>query len=173
MMIRATRAMYLQLWRAFRFVGCLGEWSRATNGVLQGCPLSAVLINLLTTVWKRRIDQQQNPITLRVESLPPRLGGQDPAESTRRSWVDEDSVQETMTSASAVTTEDVEQDMTDDGAETLSMMEDAKSPTSMLSAESLAKVTEADLVEHWRLRGHEIRSPSPPSQWDSASTCTP
>ena len=74
-------AMYGQLQRAFRFVGCLGEWSSATNGVLQGCPLSAVLINLLTTVWKRRIDEQQNSIALRVKSLPPRLGDQDPTES--------------------------------------------------------------------------------------------
>ena len=63
--------------------------------------------------------------------------------------------------------------MTDDGAEKLSPMEDTESEASILSFESLAKVTEADLVEQWRLRGHEIRSPSPPSQWDSASTCTP
>ena len=141
------RAMYMQLRRAFRFVGCLGAWSRATNGVLQGCPLSAVLINLLTTVWKRRIDKQQNSITLRVHSLPPRLGGQDPEESTGRSWLDEDLVQETMTLTSAETAEDEAQDMADDGAENLSMMEDSKSATSALSAESVAKVTQADLVE--------------------------
>ena len=84
MMIRAIWAMYSQLRRAFRFVGCLDEWSRATNGVLQGCPMSAVLKNLLTTVWKRRIDEQQNSITMRVESLPPRLGGLDLVESTGR-----------------------------------------------------------------------------------------
>ena len=44
--LRAMQAMYSQLRRAFRFVGCLGQWLRATNGVLQGCPLSLVLINM-------------------------------------------------------------------------------------------------------------------------------
>ena len=82
-------------------------------------------------------------------------------------------MQEAMTSTSTGKTEDVEHDMTDDGAENVSMVEDAKSATPMLSAEALTKVTSADLVEQWRLRGHEVRSPSPPSQWDSASTCTP
>ena len=141
------RAMYGQLRRAFRFVGCLGEWSRATNGVLQGCPLSAVLINLLTTVWKRRVDEQQNCIALRVKSLPPRLCDRDPTDSSRKSWVDEDSVQQTMTSTSAVMTEEEARGMMDDGAENLSTMEDVESEPSMLSSESLVKVTEADLVE--------------------------
>ena len=60
--------------------------------------------------------------------------------------MDEDSVQETMTSTLAVTTEEEAQDMTDDSAENLSTMEDTESAASMLSSESLAKVTEADLV---------------------------
>ena len=51
-----------------------------------------------------------------------------------------------MTSTSAVMTEEGAQDMTDDGAENLSTMEDTESAASMLSSESLAKVTEADLV---------------------------
>ena len=136
-------------------------------------PLSAVVINLLTTVWTRRIGEQQSSIALRVESLPPRLDGQDPAESTGRLWADEDLAQEAMTSTPTGMTEDAVHDMTDDDAKNLSMMEDAKSATSMLSAEILTKVTSADLVEQWRVRGHEIRSPSPLSRWDSASTCTP
>ena len=36
--LRPLQAMYKQLKRAFRFVGCSGSWFRATNGVLHGCP---------------------------------------------------------------------------------------------------------------------------------------
>ena len=64
--LRPLQAMYKQLKRAFRFVGCLGSWFRATNGVLQGCPMSAVLINLLTTVWKRRIRRTRRWRTVRT-----------------------------------------------------------------------------------------------------------
>ena len=47
--LRALAAMYRQLQRAFRLAGALGAWWQATNGILQGCPLSVILINLLTT----------------------------------------------------------------------------------------------------------------------------
>ena len=53
---RAVRGMYRQLRQAFKVLGCLGDWLQATNGILQGCPLSVILINMLTTVWKREID---------------------------------------------------------------------------------------------------------------------
>ena len=55
--LRALAGMYRQLRRAFKVSGCLGSWWRATNGILQGCPLSVILINLLTTVWKMEIDE--------------------------------------------------------------------------------------------------------------------
>ena len=51
--VRAVRAMYAQLWRRFRFAGNLGTPFQATNGILQGCPLSIVLLNLLVCVWAR------------------------------------------------------------------------------------------------------------------------
>ena len=51
--LRAVRAMDKQLRRAFKIMGCLGDWLRATNGILQGCPLSVVFINMLTTAWKK------------------------------------------------------------------------------------------------------------------------
>ena len=54
--LRAVRGMYRQLRRAFKVLGCLGDRLQATNGILQGCPLSVILINMLTTVWKREID---------------------------------------------------------------------------------------------------------------------
>ena len=52
-LLRAVKAMYRQLRRAFKIMGCLGDWLRATNGILQGCPLSVVFINMLTTAWKK------------------------------------------------------------------------------------------------------------------------
>ena len=54
--LRTLAAMYRQLRRAFRLAGALGAWWQATNSILQGCPLSVILINLLTTVWKMEID---------------------------------------------------------------------------------------------------------------------
>ena len=53
--LRALAAMYRQLRRAFRLAGALGAWWQATNGILQGCPLSVILIHLLTTFWKMRL----------------------------------------------------------------------------------------------------------------------
>ena len=46
--LRALAAMYRQVRRALRLAGSLRTWWRATNGILQGCPLGVVLINLLT-----------------------------------------------------------------------------------------------------------------------------
>jgi hypothetical protein len=51
--------MYDGLRRAFKIGGSLGAFFRATNGILQGCPLSVILINLLTTVWKFAMDHSQ------------------------------------------------------------------------------------------------------------------
>ena len=53
---RALRAMYKQLRRAFKVAGALGLWWQATNGILQGCPLSTILVNVLTTNWKWEVD---------------------------------------------------------------------------------------------------------------------
>ena len=43
--LAALQAMYCQLVRAFKLAGGLGDWWRATNGILQGCPLSFILVN--------------------------------------------------------------------------------------------------------------------------------
>ena len=45
---------------------------QATNGILQGCPLSVVFINMLTTVWKREIDTLNDRFKVLVRDLPPR-----------------------------------------------------------------------------------------------------
>ena len=70
--LRAARGMYRQLRRAFKVLGCLGEWGQATNGILQGCPLSVIFINMLTTVWKREIDELRVGFGVQVRDLPPR-----------------------------------------------------------------------------------------------------
>ena len=48
--LAALQAMYYQLVRAFKLAGGLGDWWRATNGILQGCPLSVILVNALMGV---------------------------------------------------------------------------------------------------------------------------
>ena len=65
--------MYRQLRRAFRLAGALGAWWQATNGILQGCPLSIILINLLTTVWKMEIDTMRRHVVVTTAALPPLL----------------------------------------------------------------------------------------------------
>ena len=74
--LRALTGMYRQLRRAFKVSGCLGSWWRATNGILQGCPLSVILINLLTTVWKMEIDEMRRHVVVTTRALPPVHGDQ-------------------------------------------------------------------------------------------------
>ena len=75
-MLRALTGMYRQLRRAFKVSGCLGSWWRATNGILQRCPLSVNLINLLTTVWKMKIDEMRRHVLVTTRVLPPIHGDQ-------------------------------------------------------------------------------------------------
>ena len=53
---RALGAMYRQLRRSFKSAGCLGQWWQATNGILQGCPMSVILVNVLMGIWKEEVD---------------------------------------------------------------------------------------------------------------------
>ena len=70
---RALGAMYKQLRRAFKIAGALGLWWQATNGILQGCPLSVILVNVLTTIWKWEIDSLRRQVCARTAALPPVL----------------------------------------------------------------------------------------------------
>ena len=74
-MLRALATMYRQLRRAFRLAGSLGEWWRATNSILQGCPLGVVLINLLTSIWKMEIDDMRKHVVVTTRRLPQRNVG--------------------------------------------------------------------------------------------------
>ena len=69
--LRAFRGMYSQLRRLFKIKGSLGAWWAATNGVLQGCPLNVIVINALTTTWKRITDDIKQPVTVTTKELPP------------------------------------------------------------------------------------------------------
>ena len=59
---RALGAMYQQLRRSFQIAGYLGQWWRATNGIVQGCPLSVILVNVLMGTWKEEIDPLQQQV---------------------------------------------------------------------------------------------------------------
>ena len=71
--LRALAATYRQLRRAVLLAGALGAWWQATNGILQGCLLSVILINLLTTVWKMEIDTMRHHVVVTTAALPPLL----------------------------------------------------------------------------------------------------
>ena len=44
--------MHKQLRRAFKIAGPLGQWWQATNGILRDCPLSGIVVNVVTTIRK-------------------------------------------------------------------------------------------------------------------------
>ena len=57
----------------FKIVRCLRAWWAATNGVLQGCLLSVIVINALTTTWKSIVHDAKQPVTVNTKELPPAL----------------------------------------------------------------------------------------------------
>ena len=67
---KALAGMYEQLTCRFKIMGCLCSFFLATNGIVQGCPLNVILINLLTGVWKRFPNAQQQAGKMSVQSLP-------------------------------------------------------------------------------------------------------
>ena len=68
---RALKGMYTSLVRCFKIMGCCASFFSATNGILQGCPLSVILINLMTSIWKRVLDAQKQHLTVSARALPP------------------------------------------------------------------------------------------------------
>ena len=52
------RAMYATLRRRFIYAGSVGSEFKATNGILQGCPLSVVLLNALIAVWAKAVNEE-------------------------------------------------------------------------------------------------------------------
>ena len=56
--LRPVRAMFVQLRRHFQVCNHVGVSFCATTGILQGCPLSVVLVNLLVSVWVLAIEAE-------------------------------------------------------------------------------------------------------------------
>jgi hypothetical protein len=54
-LVAPLRTLYARLQRRFRVGGGLGKLFHSTNGIIQGCPLSVVLLNLLVNVWARSV----------------------------------------------------------------------------------------------------------------------
>eukprot|EP00973_Karenia_brevis_P072949 10133401-Karenia_brevis.AAC.1 len=50
---RPLRGMYKQLDRRFKRGAGIGSPFRATDGIMQGCPLSVILLHLLVAIWLR------------------------------------------------------------------------------------------------------------------------
>ena len=63
--------MHCQLIQAFKLAGGLGDWWRATNGILQGCPLLLIVVNALMGVWKAELDSLPEQVVVVTRDLPP------------------------------------------------------------------------------------------------------
>ena len=64
--------MFRDLRRAFKVNGCVGRFTGATNGILQGCALSTILVNVVMTIWMKEVDHHMPMIKIQVRGLPPR-----------------------------------------------------------------------------------------------------
>ena len=68
----AMGGMYKQLQRAFKMNSSLGKFFAATNGILQGCALSAICINALMSIWMKQVDETAGAgYEVTVQALPP------------------------------------------------------------------------------------------------------
>ena len=54
-LVAPLRSFYKNLVRRLRVGSGVGQEFRATNGIIQGCPLSVVLLNLLVHVWVQAV----------------------------------------------------------------------------------------------------------------------
>ena len=48
-----------------------GDWWRATNRILQGCPVLVILVNALMGVWKAELDSLREQVVVVTKNLPP------------------------------------------------------------------------------------------------------
>eukprot|EP00660_Eupelagonema_oceanica_P019407 gene19407-biopygen14683 len=58
-LVAPLRAMYKGLRRRFQTTGAsVGEEFSATNGILQGCPISVICLNALIAVWAKAVEEE-------------------------------------------------------------------------------------------------------------------
>eukprot|EP01064_Diplonema_japonicum_P018815 TRINITY_DN274_c0_g1_i12.p1 TRINITY_DN274_c0_g1~~TRINITY_DN274_c0_g1_i12.p1 ORF type:complete len:1432 (+),score=270.25 TRINITY_DN274_c0_g1_i12:1996-6291(+) len=62
--LRALEGMYKGLRRRFRYATGVGEEFTTTNGILQGCPISIIMINALLAVLMRSVEERTGAETL-------------------------------------------------------------------------------------------------------------
>eukprot|EP01059_Diplonema_ambulator_P009922 TRINITY_DN198_c0_g1_i7.p1 TRINITY_DN198_c0_g1~~TRINITY_DN198_c0_g1_i7.p1 ORF type:complete len:1582 (+),score=531.22 TRINITY_DN198_c0_g1_i7:1237-5982(+) len=62
--LRAMKGMYGTMERRFRYATGVGEVFTTTNGILQGCPLSVVMINALLAVLMKQVELETGAKTL-------------------------------------------------------------------------------------------------------------
>eukprot|EP00973_Karenia_brevis_P063710 8855900-Karenia_brevis.AAC.1 len=55
---RPLETMYAGLRRRFRMAGSVGREFTCTNGILQGCPISVLLLNALVAVWCKSLKNE-------------------------------------------------------------------------------------------------------------------
>lgn len=57
-LVRALRGIYSQVRRRFKAANGHGPSFKSTNGALQGCAMSIILINLMQAVWSRCLEAE-------------------------------------------------------------------------------------------------------------------
>ena len=61
-LLQVMKHMYTNLQRYFRVPGGVSPAFRSTCGILQGCPLSVVFMNLIISVWARAIEAETDAL---------------------------------------------------------------------------------------------------------------
>ena len=59
--LRALRGMYCSLERRFKVGQHLGSSFTSSNGILQGCPISVLLLNAFVETWARAVQEEAGP----------------------------------------------------------------------------------------------------------------
>ena len=57
--VSALSGMYKQLKRRWKVGPFVGEEFESTNGILQGCPLSVVLLNMMVHIWVKAVEHHE------------------------------------------------------------------------------------------------------------------
>ena len=69
---RALEGIFGALRRAFKVNGGPGQFFKATNGILQGCAPSTLLVNAIMSVWMKEVVAKVTKCKLELARLPPR-----------------------------------------------------------------------------------------------------
>lgn len=62
-LLRPLRGIYRSMQRCFKFGVFLGEFFTSGNGILQGCPLSMLLLNAMQSILSKDLAAESTPVT--------------------------------------------------------------------------------------------------------------